>query len=94
MTAFLWRWLCLPLAHWLAVSLAILAVEALVRGLREAARLEGRCRALIAPVRARSVQVTVQVTRADGTAEPPMTIRAHRNPLRRWAWAIGKALRR
>jgi hypothetical protein len=60
------------------------------RTLGKIARLaeEGRQRALLLPLPARMAEVTFQVTRADGTLEPPRTFRTYRSPVRRWLWAI------
>lgn len=45
--------------------------------------------------KAREVGIDVVVIRADGTRENLGTVAYwHRNPLRRWAWRISRALRR
>jgi hypothetical protein len=89
MTGLLWRFLLLPLLHWLVVSLVVLALGRLADARRLAA--EGAERALGLPVRARMAEVSLQVRRADGTLEPPRVYRTYRSPLMRWARAIKTA---
>jgi hypothetical protein len=83
-----WRFLALPLIHWLIVSLAIAGMGRLA----DARRLIGEARgAMSAPVPHRMAEISLRITRADGTAEAPRTYRTYRNPLRQWAWAIKTA---
>jgi len=93
MNDFIWRWLALPCIHWLAVTAAIIFALALAK-LPEAYRKKRAARgvAMRVPVETKMAEVTFQVTRADGTVEPPRTCRTYRNPLMRWAWAVRKAL--
>jgi hypothetical protein len=84
----LWRFLALPLIHWLIVSLAILAVGKLA----EAKRLVDEAgRAIASPVRPKMAELAFRVTRADGTAGPARVYRTYGNPLRQWAWAVKEA---
>lgn len=84
----LWRYVALPLIHWAAVTLLILVAGAV----SDAARLAREARgAISAPMPHRMAELTFQITRADGTTEPPRTLRTYRNPLRQWAWAIKEA---
>jgi hypothetical protein len=85
---FLWRFLALPLIHWLIVSLVLAGIGKLA----EARKLGREARgAMLVPVPHRMAEITLRVTRADGTAEAPRTYRTYRNPLRQWAWAIKTA---
>lgn len=44
---------------------------------------------------AREASISATVTRADGTVEHLGVVSYwHRNPLRRWAWRIGRVFRR
>jgi hypothetical protein len=88
MAGILWRFLALPLLHWLVVSLLILAMGKLA----DAKRLNDEAgRAMAAPIKPRMAELAFRVTRADGTVEPPRVYRTYRNPLRQWAWAIRAA---
>jgi len=88
MIHFLWQWLLLPLIHWLVVCLVIVALGKL----SEARKLVNESqKALIVPVPARMAEITFQVTRADGSVEPPRTYRTYRNPFMRWGWAVKQA---
>jgi hypothetical protein len=84
----LWRFLALPLIHWLIVSLLMAGIGKLADARKLIAEARG---AMAAPVPHRMAEISLQITRADGTAEAPRTYRTYRNPLRQWAWAIKTA---
>jgi hypothetical protein len=88
MTGFLWRFLALPLLHWLIVSLAIAGAGKLA----DAKKLSDEARGAVpAAAPHRMAEMTLQVTRADGSPGSTRTYRTYRNPLRQWAWAVKTA---
>jgi len=89
MIDFLWTYLLLPLIHWLIVTLVFMAIDKLIEAKEIVNQSAGAV--LQVPTNAKMAEVSLQVTRADGTIEPPQTYRTYRNPLRRWLWAIKTA---
>ena len=84
MKAFFWTWLWLPLIHWLIVSFLFIAFAVVV----EIKKQKKTDPVISVPISAEMTELTLQVTRADGTIEPPKTYRSYRNPIKRILWAI------
>ena len=94
MRAFLWSYLALPLIHWLIVTFAIFTICVFANVIIEAKKLAKQSKALFISANVKMAEVSLQVTRADGTTEKPLTFRAYSNPLRRWAWRLAMALKK
>jgi hypothetical protein len=90
MKTFLWHYLCLPVFHWLLITLAI----GFLGKFFEAKKLVKQSKdcAMLLHTNAKMAEIRFQVTRADGTKESPQTYRTYRNPLRRWLWAVQSVL--
>jgi hypothetical protein len=107
MNGFLWSYIALPLIHWAIVMVALIVIgklaeklaavlvrlSAVLKKLGDASKLAKKSgeMALTLPIRTEMAEISIQVTRADGTVEPPMTYRTYRNIFMRWAWAIKQA---
>ena len=89
----LWTWFFLPIIHFFVVGFTLQGLDWLAKRLQVAAEnvKHSNSMAMALPVGARMAECTLQVRRANGDQEKPVTHRTYRNPLLRWGWAIKNA---